>query len=290
MSGVAPVFDRRAVRRSFERASAVYDASARLQARIRGELLARLDLVRLEPRVVVDVGAGTGHAARALKHRYPKATVIALDLAPGMLREARRQQGLFRRFARVCGDAQSLPLATASVDLLFSNLTLQWCSDLDAAFAEFRRVLRPNGLVSFTTFGPGTLAELREAWAAADGGSHVSPFAEVHLLGDGLLRAGLAEPVLDVERCSLTYPDVRALMLDLKAIGAHNANADRPRGLTTRRRFAAVEQAYERHRRGGLLPASYEVVFGQAWGPADEPRRSRRRGEFVIPATAIGRK
>jgi malonyl-CoA O-methyltransferase len=278
------------VRRSFDRAAARYDESAVLQAEVRAQLLGRLDYVTLAPAVVLDVGCGTGHSARALKERYPRAQVVALDLSEGMLHEARQRQSWRRKFARVCGDAMRLPLASASVDLVFSSLTLQWCTDLDAAFAEFRRVLRPRGLVNFTTFGPDTLVELREAWAQADGHRHVSEFADMHDLGDGLLRTGLAEPVMDVERFTLTYRDVFGLMRDLKAIGAHNAAASRPRGLTGRARLAVMQSAYEARRRDGVLPATYEVVFGQAWGPAGEPRRSRRSGEFILPAGAIGRR
>lgn len=290
MSGDAFRVDQAAVRRSFDRAAATYDESAVLQAEVRARLLGRLDYVTLEPEVVLDAGCGTGHAARALKDRYPRAQVIALDLAEGMLREARRRQSWRRKFARVCGDAMRLPLAAASVDLVFSSLTLQWCPELDAAFAEFRRVLKPRGLLNFTTFGPDTLIELRAAWAQADGHAHVSRFADMHDLGDGLVRAGLAEPVMDVERFTLTYPDVFGLMRDLKAIGAHNAAAARPRGMTGRGRLRAMEAAYEAQRRDGVLPATYEVVFGQAWGPAGEPRRGRRSGEFTFDASAIGRR
>jgi len=290
MSQDAFSIEQEAVRRSFDRAAARYDESAVLQAEVRAQLLARLDYVSLEPSVVLDVGCGTGHSSRALKERYPRARVVALDLSEGMLREARQRQSWRRRFARVCGDAMRLPLASGSVDLVFSNLTLQWCTGLDAAFAEFRRVLRPRGLLNFTTFGPDTLFELREAWAQADGHRHVSDFADMHDLGDGLLGAGLAEPVMDVERFTLTYADVFGLMRDLKAIGAHNAAASRPRGLTGRARLAAMQSAYEPRRRDGVLPATYEVVFGQAWGPAGEPRRARRSGEFSVPAGAIGRR
>jgi malonyl-CoA O-methyltransferase len=282
--------DQAAVRRSFDRAAATYDESAVLQAEVRTRLLGRLDYVALEPGVVLDVGCGTGHAARALKDRYPRAQVIALDLAEGMLREARRRQSWRRRFARVCGDAMRLPLRDASVDLVFSSLTLQWCPDLDATFAEFRRVLKPRGLLNFTTFGPDTLVELRAAWAQADDHTHVSRFADMHDLGDGLIRAGLAEPVMDVERFTLTYPDVFRLMRDLKAIGAHNAAAARPRGMTGRGQLRAMEVAYEMQRRDGVLPATYEVVFGQSWGPAGEPQRGRRSGEFTFDASAIGRR
>jgi len=277
------------VRRSFGRSAREYDAAALLQARVRDELLERLDLVRLEPAVVLDMGAGTGHAAAALKRRYRASQVVALDLAEGMLREAGRRQTLLRRFRRVCGHAAALPLRDASVDLVFSNLMLQWCDDPDAVFRECRRVLRPGGLLTFTTFGPDTLVELRRAWASADGYTHVNRFVDMHDLGDAMVRAGLAEPVMDVERYSLTYAEVRDLMRDLKAIGAQNATAARPRGLTGRGRLRAVEQAYERHREEGVLPATYEAIFGQAWGAMPRAGRGHDDG-FAVPVGSIRRR
>jgi len=279
--------DRRALRRAFDAASSGYDAAAVLQARVREELLSRLALVRLAPRVVIDLGCGTGHAAQALKRRYRDATVIALDLAPGMLREVRRRSRFLSRIERVCADACRLPLADASVDLVFSNLMLQWCDPPDRAIEEIRRVLKPGGLLSFSTFGPDTLKELRSAWAAADGGSHVSAFIDMHDLGDALTRAGLTEPVLDIERVTLTYADVRALARDLKALGAHNATAGRSKGLTGRGRWQAMSAAYEAFRRDGVLPASYEVVYGVAWGTGPRPHAS---GETRIPVSAIRRR
>jgi malonyl-CoA O-methyltransferase len=193
------------------------------------------------------------------------------------------------RCERLCADARALPLPDAAVDLVFCNLMLQWCDDLDAVFAEVARILRPRGLFTFTTLGPDTLVELRDAWRAADAGEHVIPFTDMHDIGDGLVRAGLAEPVLDVVRYTLTSPDLRALMRDLKATGAQNAVAGRARGLTGRARLAAVERAYERHRRDGSLPASCEVVFGQAWGalPGTVPERD---GEFAFPVSSLRRR
>jgi malonyl-CoA O-methyltransferase len=278
------------VRSSFGRSARAYDAAARLQARVRAELLERLDLVRLEPAAVLDLGAGTGHGAAALKRRYRSARVVALDLAEGMLREAGRHQTLFRRFSRVCGDAAALPLRDASVDLVLSNLVLQWCNEPDAVFRECRRVLRPGGLLTFTTFGPDTLVELRRAWAAADGHTHVNRFIDMHDLGDALIRSGLAEPVMDVERHVLTYADVRDLMHDLKAIGAHNANAGRPRGLTGKAALGRMIAAYDAFRRDGRLPATYEVVYGHAWCPATRTRPAGAPGEVRVPLGSIGRR
>jgi malonyl-CoA O-methyltransferase len=286
-SGAGPL-DRSAIRNNFDRASATYDVSAVLQARVRQQLIERLAWIAFEPEVILDLGCGTGHAARALGARWPKARVIAVDFAPGMLREAARHDDA-ARFERLCADALSLPLPDASVDLLFCNLMLQWCDDLDAVFAEIARVLRPRGLLTFTTFGPDTLSELREAWREADDDTHVIPFADMHNIGDGLIRAGLVEPVLDVLRYTLTYADVFALMRDLKAIGSQNATTGRPRGLTGKQILRTVEQAYERHRHDGRLPASYEVVFGQAWG-AIERRDTERDGEITVPVSAIRRR
>jgi len=271
-SFAAYALDIRRVRRSFDRAAGTYDAAAVLHAEVRGNLLARLDLMKLAPRVAVDAGAGTGHASQALIRRYPKALIIALDSSQRMLQVAGRRQTWLRRFARVCADAARLPLAEGSVDLILSNLMLQWC-DLDAVFAEFRRVLAPQGLVSFTTLGPDTLREMRSAWSAADSRTHVNQFIDMHDIGDALVRAGFASPVLDVERYTLSYPDVRRVAADLKDTGAHNATLGRARGLTGRRGFAAFQTAYEAYRQDGRLPATYEVVFGHAWTPAADTRR-----------------
>jgi malonyl-CoA O-methyltransferase len=283
-----PLLDRAAIRSHFERASGTYDDAAVLQEQVRRQMIGRLDWIAFEPATVVDLGCGTGQAALALAGRWPKARVIAVDIAPGMLRQLARhdREG---RCERMCADAQALPLPGASVDLVFCNLMLPWSEDLDAVFSEIARVLRPRGLFSFTTFGPDTLAELRAAWREADDAAHVHPFTDMHDIGDGLIRAGLSEPVLDVSRFTLTYPDVRGLMRDLKAIGSQNAASGRPRGLTGRGKLHAVEEAYETFRSDGVLPATHEVVFGQAWGAIERPDREHD-GEFAFPLSSIGRR
>jgi malonyl-CoA O-methyltransferase len=286
--------DRPGVRAAFERASARYEAAAVLQARVADELLNRLELFKFTPGVVLDLGAGTGRMTSELKRRYRRALIVALDLAPGMLREARKHQQLFRRFERVCGDAMRLPFADASVGVVVSSLMLQWCDPPDPAFAEIRRVLKADGLVAFSTLGPDTLRELRTAWAEADGTSntynHVNHFTDMHDVGDALVRAGLSEPVLDVDRLQLTYPDALALMRDLKAIGAHNVTAGRPRALMGRERLRRMQDAYETFRRDGRLPATYEVVYGVAWGAAGRPASAMVGGEAHIAPGAIRRR
>jgi len=277
------------VRASFERASGSYESAAALQARVAGELLGRLAEFRFAPGAVLDLGAGTGRVTRELKRRYRRALVVALDLAPGMLREARRHLRPWRRFARLCGDAQRLPLADASVDLVFSSLMLQWCQPLDVALREVRRVLRPSGFFAFATFGTDTLGELRAAWAEADGYTHVNHFPDVQEVGDALVRAGLMEPVLDVDRIQMDYADALSLMRDLKAIGAHNVTAGRPRALAGRARLARMQQAYESFRRAGRLPATYEIVYGACWGAAGRTAAPVSAGVARIAPGSIGR-
>jgi malonyl-CoA O-methyltransferase len=274
--------DRRALVRAFDRASSGYDQAARLQSNVRSELLARLEFFKLEPRIVLDLGTGTGDGAAALRRRYRSAQVLALDIAPGMLRQASRRLRLWRRFERVCGDALQLPLRDASVDLLFSNLMLQWCDQPQMVFAEMSRVLRPGGLVCFSTFGPETLMELRAAWAAADARPHVTEFPSLPQLGAGMQRASLMEPVMDVERIVSYYPDAMTLMRELQSIGARNASAERHRALTGRRRLAQLVAGYEHLREAAGLPATYEIIYGAAFGGGPQPTQMPP-GEHRVP-------
>lgn len=292
LPGAEFTLDPRQVRASFSQAAGTYDRAAVLQARVRDELLARLEVLRLQPAVVVDLGAGTGQGTIALKRRYPGGRVVAADVAPGMLEQARRRQTLLRRFDRLVADAASLPLRDGTVDMIFSSLMLQWCNDPDRVLRECRRVLRPGGVLHLSTLGPDTLRELRRSWQAADPGhAHVNRFTDMHDLGDALVRAGFAEPVLDVERYTLTYDDVRALMRDLKDIGAHNVTAGRARGLTGKATLARMLAAYEEFRRDGKLPATYEVVFAQAWCPTGPLRtKGPPRTEAVVPLSQVKRR
>ena len=259
------LLDRDAIRRSFSAAADSYDAFAFLQREVASRMLERLDYIIAEPKVIIDLGAGTGEHTAALAKRYPRARTYGLDFSEPMLKKMRKRSTWRRPIRPVCGDIQSLPFADNSVDLIFSSLAMQWCESLDETFKEFRRVLRPGGFVLFSTFGLDTLNELRQSWAEVDEFEHVNNFVDMHIIGDLMLQAGLAEPVMDIENLTLTYKNVFDLMRELKGIGAHNVAHARQKGLMGRARLDAFEQAYEKFRSEGVLPASYEVVYGHAW-------------------------
>ncbi|MBO9661683.1 malonyl-ACP O-methyltransferase BioC [Dokdonella sp.] len=268
--------DQNHVRRAFGRAADSYEEHAVLQAEVGLRLRERLDGEDFVPQRVLDVGCGPGTGSAALRERFADADILALDLALPMLHAATRRAGTPPAFARVAGDAQALPLADASVDLVHSNLCLQWCEDPGLALAEFRRVLRPGGLLLFSTFGPDTLKELRAAFAAIDRTPHVSRFVDMHDIGDALLVSGFRDPVLERDDFVLTYTDARTLMRELRAIGATNADTQRARALTGKAHLARVVEAYETFRVDGVLPATYEVVYAQAHAPEPgQPRRER---------------
>ena len=274
-------FDRRQVRRNFGRAAGTYEKHDALQREVQADLLGRLDFYLQAPERVVDVGAGTGRGTSLLKKRYPKAQVIAVDLALPMLRAARAHQRLLRPFQRVCAEATALPLPDHSVDVLHSNLCFQWIDDLPALFGECVRVLRPGGLLAFSSFGPDTLRELRAAWAAVDQQSHVSRFLDMHDVGDAMINAGLRDPVLDVDRYTLTYSEPRALLKELKGLGATHAGRARERHLTGKSHYRAMLAAYEAMRVDGRIPATWEVVTAHAWGPPPGQARRTPQGEIA---------
>jgi malonyl-CoA O-methyltransferase len=293
-------FDTRQVRRAFSRAASRYERAARLQREIEARLLESLDYLddpargEPSPRLVVDLGCGPAHAAAAMHRRWPRTRVLALDQALPMLREAGRKAGgwrlgLRKPFERICADARALPLAEGSVDVLFSNLCLQWIDDLPAVFAGFRRVLRPGGLLLVSTFGPDTLVELRGAFAQADEAPHVSPFPSIARFGDALVHAGFRDPVLDRDLFVHGHRDLPELMRELRTLGATNALQARRHTLTGKTRFAAAAAAYERERRAdGLLPVTWEAIYAQAWAPqAGAPIREGGVEVTSVPVSQI---
>jgi malonyl-CoA O-methyltransferase len=271
--------DKRQLKRAFELAADKYDAAAVLQHEVCNRMLTRLDYIKVQPRTILDAGSGTGNAVTALLARYPQAALVALDLALAMLQRGRTRlrwwqglPGLRPPLHPVCADIERLPLARESIGLIWSNLALQWVNDLPHTFAEMYRALEPGGLLMFSTFGPDTLKELRRAYEGTDGRTHVNRFADMHDIGDMLVGAGYADPVMDMEPFTLTYDDVLTLMRDLKSIGAHNVTHGRPGALSGKSLITSVRRNYEGFRVNGKLPATFEVVYGHAWKP--RPRMS----------------
>lgn len=253
--------DKKDVAHSFSRAAPAYDSVAQLQREVGKGLLTRLRGDQGAPAVVLDLGCGTGSFRSELRARYPRASYVGLDLAPGMVEYARA--GAADDSLWLVGDAESLPLASDSVDLVFSSLAIQWCHKPALLFAELLRVLRPKGRCLFTTLGPGTLAELRQSWAAVDDRQHVNSFLPA---GELMSAAGLVPGIrlaLASECYTMRYNRVGELLNELKTLGAHNMNRDRPTGLTSRRTLLGMLQAYEAWRNEGLLPATYDVIVGE---------------------------
>lgn len=259
--------DPQAVQLAFDRAAVDYDRYAVLQHEVEQRLLERLEFLRRKPERILDLGCGTGIASAAMNQQFSGARVVGLDWSLGMLGQFHQRNGILA--APLCADMQSLPLAQRSFDLVFSSLAVQWSPDPSALFAGLRNVLRPGGMLLFSTFGPDTLHELRSAWSEADQGPHVNRFIDMHDIGDLLVAAGFSEPVMDVDVLTLEYRDVVTLMRELKAIGAHNAASGRNAGLTGKGKFERVLRSYERFRRGSTYPATYEVIYGLAFGPPD---------------------
>lgn len=291
--------DKFKVAQSFTAAATQYDDVAVLQRQTADELLERLSFMKISPQKILDLGTGTGRNLALLHQRYPQAQLIAMDIAPGMLKQAQkrfRDDLGFKRWLpnnkalqRIAGDAESLPLADNSVDLVFANLALQWC-DPRQSFKEIQRVLKADGLLMFTSLGPDTLTELRQAWAAVDNYPHVNVFYDMHDVGDAMTASGLADCVLDVEPYTLTYKTPMAMMRDLKILGAHNVNEGRRRGLTGKNVMKNVITAYEKFRREGLIPASYEVVFGHGWKLTQAGQQQAEDGSVHVSIDEIQRR
>ncbi|MFQ5659607.1 MAG: malonyl-ACP O-methyltransferase BioC [Gammaproteobacteria bacterium] len=273
---------------SFNSAAAHYQRVAVLQQTVAKRLLERLQLINIDPGRVLDLGAGAGSTARLLAKSYHNAAIVHADLALKMLCQSRQGfRRFFSRHAFVCTDAECLALAGSSIDLVFSNLMLQWCNDIDQVFAEINRITRSGGLFIFSSLGPDTLSELRQSWSAVDDTVHVNAFVDMHDLGDALVRAGFEQPVMETEGFTMTYRNVDSLMRELKLLGAHNVNVGRRRSLTGKGRLKGMLNEYEKWRKEGRLPATYEVIYGHAWCRTQSEKQDPDRGVVSVPVSAI---
>jgi len=287
-------FNKQQVRDSFNKAADSYDAAAIVQQEVCRRLLERLESLKANPEMILDIGSGTGQGSLGLARQYPEASIISLDLAENMLNKSRQilhednkpsnivklLKNTLAKFSaankkntssaknfQVCGDAECLPFSDASIDLIFSNLSIQWCFDLKHLFYEFRRVLKPGGFMLFTTFGTETLNELKSSWAQVSDKVHVNDFADMHDIGDALYDVQAENPVMDSEKIVLNYQSVRQILLEIKAVGAHNQNFGREQGLMGKSRLQSMYQAYEKFHTTQGYPVTYEVIYGHAWNP-----------------------
>lgn len=240
----------------------------------------------VEATTVIDLGCATGAACKPLQKRFRGAHLIALDFSAHMLRRAARRRRWFSRYSLLQADANAIPLASHSVDLVFCNQLLPWITDATALFAEVARVLRANGLFVFSALGPDSLDELRNAWQRVDAGPHVRLFPDMHNLGDAAVRAGLRDPVLDVDRLRVSYADAPALFRDLTGSGARNCLAGRRTTLTGKRRFRDMAAALSPRDGNGSIELELELVYGHCWGSGQQPTG----GEFRISPEGIGRR
>ncbi len=245
------------VRSAFNKAASQYDEHAFLQKEIAIRLDAKLDVISGASDVILDLGAGTGLLSKKLTKRFADSQLICLDFAQASLKNNPSKN-------KLCANAYQLPLADNSVDIVISNLMMQWCPDLNQLFSECHRVLKNDGLILFSTFGPDTLKELKKSWSVVDEGTHVNTFTDMHDIGDQMLQNGFQSPVMEMETLTLTYQTVTDLLRDLKVIGAQTVNA-RSKSLMGKEKFQLMIKMYESYRTDEKLPATYEVIYGHAW-------------------------
>ncbi len=251
------------VRSAFNKASSEYNTHAFLQKEIALRLDSKLEVISGNTEVILDLGAGTGLLSQNLLKRFKNSQLICLDFAQESLKNNPVPH-------KLCADANHLPLADNSIDIVTSNLMIQWCPDTKQLFSECHRVLKNNGLLLFSTFGPDTLKELKKSWSVVDDTPHVNTFTDMHDIGDQLLQNSFQSPVMEMETLTLTYQTVTDLLKDLKAIGAQTVST-RSKSLTGKNKFQSMIQMYESYRTDGKLPATYEVVYGHAWKKVSEP-------------------
>lgn len=256
--------DKHKIKHSFAKAVDSYDAAAGLQRQVGDMLLEKFPPISSSG-LILDLGCGTGYFTRRIAAEIPETQIVALDIALPMLTASRQKNG-YAAIDYLCADAEKLPLLPYSCRQIYSNLALQWCQNLPAVFADFRRILKADGQLVFTTFGPATLQELKSAWAGVDVYPHVNEFYATQTIRGFLRQAGFNAITVESQTYQLAYPSVMALMRELKNLGAHNVNLDRARNITTRLHLQQMIANYEAAMQGSTVLASYEIIFVRVQG------------------------
>lgn len=258
-------FDIQEVYRIFQTAVSTYDQASFFYREAGDRLVEQLEWMRITPVLWIDLGMGTGYITQQLQKKYPYAQGIGLDLAPAMLHYA-RAHSFEAAWWSICGEANRLPIQENTVDLVVSHLMLPWCNEVDVIFREFYRILKPGGLLLFSTFGPDTLQEVRASWAEVDENPHVHLFFDAHDLGDFLKYTGFLDPVMQTEWLTGLYPDINKLHQDLKQTGSTNILQNRSRNLLGRERYLRFLKAYAQYRHAtGQWPVTFEFIYGHCW-------------------------
>ena len=279
-------FRRSDVIRRFDRAAADFADNDFVHRHACDGLLERMRPMQLKAKRILDLGCATGAGSRQLSRALRRNHVISLDISQSMLQCARQQRSRLARISELRADAMQLPLNTGSVDLVFANMLLPWIGDLDGFFTEVARVLRNDGLFAYSTLGPASLAGLRQAWSSVDDHAHVNPFVDMHNVADAVMRAGLRDPIVDIDPLFISYRDLSALFRDLTATGARNCLRTRFPHLTGKQHFQRMRHALQKQFHGGTLSVELEIVYGHAWGGG--PRQ--KPGEFRVDPSQIGRR
>ncbi len=292
-----------AVARCFSGSAKTYHEAAFLEKEVGERLLDRLDFIKHEPATILDLGGGIGYFSKKLAERYSKATILNFDLAEGMLRQARIVQGgdALSTFITACADAEVLPLANNSIDFIFSNCVFHWSLDISLLFNEIHRVLKPDGLLLFSSLGPDTLKELRECFYQINSDQklphipHVNNFMDMHNVGDALLHAKFSDPVMDMEQFILTFPNIFRLLEDIKKSGSSYVLRERHVGLSTQSVFKKLSDNYDQFKlASGEIPATVEIIYGHAWGTSKKAASycsslQEQNNDYRIPLSAIRR-
>jgi malonyl-CoA O-methyltransferase len=293
----API-DLTEVRRLFARPARIEESNF-LRREIANRMRERLELVKIAPDSILDAGCGTGEDLAELRQSFPDSNIFALDASWKMLSAARSgqaalQTSMHRMLAKwlpkrigtpvrseagmICGDFANMPLASNSADLIWSNLALHWHPQPDRVFSEWRRILRAEGLLMFSCFGPDTLKELRAAFGGKSKNTHILPFVDMHDFGDMLVNAGFSTPVMDMETITVTYEHFDKLMADVRALGG-NPLATKSKGLMGKQLWEHIKAVIELNRLNGKLPLTVEIIYGHAFRPV--PKKTAA-GESII--------
>lgn len=273
---------------AFNKHAKEYEKAAKVQNEIGERLFERLHYLKIRPRFILDLGCGTGLFTPMLKKHYPHAEVIGLDLSYLMLIESKKKQGWWRKWPLINADMLALPFADGLFDLVFANQVIHWAQPLSAVIHELNRVMNVNGCLMFSTLGPDTFKELKQAWLLVDQYAHTNEFMDMHDIGDCLMAEHFLDPVVDMELLTVHYSSLNHLLQNLKAQGVRNINEARNEGLTGRKAWQAFESAYRAFCTSeGKYPLTYEVVYGHAW--KGEQRRLERGTETFIPISQIRR-